>query len=78
MRRITTDIKTGKVIADEEFDGTDSARLLHKFLPDWVSHISTVLIYKKVGGHPNPGVPLNDPIEVQERRISEDQRLIDH
>ena len=55
VRRITLDIDTNKVIADEEIKPEMKIHKLHDKLPEGVKNIQTTLVYRRVTGHPDPG-----------------------
>ncbi|CAE7348803.1 RE1, partial [Symbiodinium necroappetens] len=79
VQRITVDNETGRVIKREDIRGNEASRDLHKPLPKKLKSIKTVLVYKKVVGHPDPGVLLSDPDrpELDDEPVPEDARLID-
>ena len=79
VQRITVDNETGRVIKREDIRGNEASRDLHKPLPKKLKSVKTVLVYKKVSGHPDPGVPLSDPDrpELDDEPVPEDARLID-
>ena len=83
VRRITLDIDSNRVIKDEAISGEIPVKQLYDKLPTGTKNIQTVLIYKKVQGHPDPGIPCSDaepgqtaPVP-QDRTRQEDARLID-
>ena len=61
VQRITVDNATGRVICAEEIDHREPPKKLNRALPEHVRSIRTTLIYKKVEGHPNPGVEYDAP-----------------
>ena len=84
MRRITVDLDRNQVIQDEAVSGEISVRQLHEKLPAGVETIETLLVYRKVEGHQDPGQSLGDqlprgvPISLpQQKDPEEDARLVD-
>ncbi|CAE7350344.1 RE1 [Symbiodinium sp. CCMP2592] len=79
VQRITVDNVSGRVIRREDIKGDERSRDLHKPLPRRLTSLKTVLVYKRVAGHPDPGVPLTDPDrpELDNEPGNEDERLID-
>ena len=79
VQRITVDNTNGRVIRREDIKGDERSRDLHKVLPKRLTSIKTILVYKRVSGHPDPGVPLADPDrpELDGDPANEDERLID-
>ena len=80
VQRISIDNDTGQVIKRENFNGTETSKDLHRQLPVQVRSLRTVLVYKRVDGHPDPGQPLEqaDRPEVDADQIpGEDSRLFD-
>ena len=79
VQRITVDNTNGRVIRREDIKGDERSRDLHKALPKRLTSIKTILVYKRVSGHPDPGVPLADPDwpELDVDPANEDGRLID-
>ena len=79
VQRVTVDNVTNRVIRREDITGKESSRDLHKPLPKRLTSIKTILVYKRVHGHPDPGVPLSDPDrpELDDEPVSEDARLVD-
>ena len=76
VQRITVDHDTGKVICVEDVTGKEQARQLHRALPEEVKTVRTILVYKKVAGHPDPGVPYHGGEEPPPAEEDEDGRLI--
>ena len=79
VQRITVDNETGQVVRREDFNGDERPRDLHKPLPKRLKSVKTVLVYKRVAGHPDPGVDLTDPDrpELDDEPANEDGRLVD-
>ncbi|CAE7318488.1 RE1 [Symbiodinium sp. CCMP2456] len=79
VQRVTVDNATGQVIRREDIKGDERSRDLHKPLPKRLKSVKTVLVYKRVAGHPDPGVPLHDPDrpERDDEPVAEDARLVD-
>ncbi|CAE7354364.1 GIP [Symbiodinium pilosum] len=75
-RRVTLDLDTGRVVADEEFTGDERPRMLSRALPQGVKNIETTLFYRPRPGHPDPGVPVESQAGRQEN-MDEDRRLFD-
>ena len=61
VQRITVDNTSGRVLRRVDIKGDERPRDLHKPLPKKITSVKTVLVYKRVAGHPDPGVPLTDP-----------------
>ena len=59
-RRVTPDIDTNQIIADEQITPGMTVHQVHRKLPTGVKNIETMLIYKKVSGHPQPGEPFDE------------------
>ena len=76
VQRITVDNATGRVICMEEFDGKETTQKLHRALPEHVKSIRTTLIYRKVDGHPQPGVKYEAPDPEPMDDGGSDERLL--
>ena len=74
VRRRTVDLDTGKVVADEEFNGDERPRELCRVLPTGVKNIETTLFYRP--RHPDPGVTVSAPAH-RGNDVGEDRRLFD-
>ena len=79
VQRVTIDNATGEVVKKENVTGKELPKQLHKPLPSHVKSVKTVLVYKRVRGHPDPGVDISDA-EHPEREGAphEDARLFDY
>ena len=79
VQRVTIDTATGEVVKKENVTGKELPKQLHKPLPSHVKSVKTVLVYKRVRGHPDPGVDISDA-EHPEREGAphEDARLFDY
>ena len=66
VQRVTINNATGEVIKRENVNGKESPKQLRKPLPPGVKSIKTVLVYKRVQGHPDPGVDFADPDRPEE------------
>ena len=80
LQRVSIDNDSGKVIKRENFTGNETSRDLHRPLPAKVKSLRTVLVYKKVRGHPDPGEPLDHPDRPElddGSMLAEDARLFD-
>ena len=76
VQRITANHETGGVICVEEITGKENSRQLHRDLPDDVKVIRAILVYEKVAGHPDPGVPYQGREEAAPAEEDEDGRVI--
>ena len=56
VQRISIDNTSGRVLRREDIKGDERSRDLHKPLPKKVVSLKMVLVYKRVTGHPDPGV----------------------
>ena len=68
------------MIKREDIRGDEAPRDLCRLLPEKVRSLRTVLVYKKVVGHPDPGEPLSvtDRPELSEDEVpAEDERLFE-
>ena len=84
FRRITVDLDTNNVVADEEVTPEMTTHKVHKKLPEGIRSIETTLIYRRRPGHPDPGKPWPtvDTAEPPNKKSRdeeppEDARLID-
>ena len=79
VQRVTINNATGEVIKRENVSGKETPKQLHKPLPPGVKSIKTVLVYKRVQGHPDPGVDFADLDRPEEEGAPhEDSRLFDN
>ena len=84
FRRITVDLDTNNVVADEEVTPEMTIHKVHKKLPEGIRSIETTLIYRRRPGHPDLGKPwptveTAEPPNKKSRdeEPPEDARLID-
>ena len=79
IQRVTIDNRSGEVIRRENITGKEKSKDLHRPLPEKVKSVKTNLVYKRVRGHPDPGVDLSD-VERPDRegQPNEDARLFDY
>ena len=78
------DLDNNQVIKDEAISGKIPVHQLHEKLPAGVETIETILVYRKIEGHPDPGssldgqLPKGVPISLPEQKDpEEDARLVD-
>ena len=78
VQRVTIDNDTNEVLKRENIHGNERPHDLHRQLPRQVRSLRTVLVYKKVTGHPDPGTELTSPDQPERDPLQpEDARLFD-
>ena len=83
IKRITIDLVTNKTILEEDIYPGMAVHQIHARLPTESKDIETVLIYRQVPDHPDPGVPFEPPTtstateEDRKKTPEEDARLVD-
>ena len=78
VQRVTIDNDTNEVLKRENINGNERPQDLHRHLPRPVRSLRTVLVYKKVTGHPDPGTELTSPDQPERDPLQpEDARLFD-
>ena len=76
VQRITINHDSGKVICVEDVTGKEPSKHLRRALPEGVKTIRTIPVYKKVAGHPDPGVSYNSSEDKPPADEDEDGRVI--
>ena len=61
VKRITLDLEQNRITQEKDITPNMTVHQLHEKLPEGVRSIETILVYRRLPDHPDPGIPFEPP-----------------